>query len=199
MCLCCLMTGSDWCISSIDNKHGMLWNGKQKEHLCLPLDRGHLTDPLLLPEIRQERENNGENCEFILRILWRRQNVDKGLKRPWHAVLRNIYSITLKENQNVLLLNNLCFVANKTIGQLRSDLKKANSSISWKPWKIFKGKHHQDQNSFIILKRKRGKGSQIKMCLSLLSWAPCLALTVPRATSQRRSSSNLIITLKLAS
>lgn len=47
MCLCCLMMGSDWCISSIDNKYGTLWNGKQKEyHLCLPLDKDHLTDPL---------------------------------------------------------------------------------------------------------------------------------------------------------
>lgn len=50
------------------------------------------------------------NKEFILEILWRRQNVDKTIKRPWRAVLRNIYSSTLKENQNVLLLNNLCFV-----------------------------------------------------------------------------------------
>lgn len=56
------MMGSDWCISSVDNKYGTLWNGKQKEyHLCLPLDKDHLTDPLFLPESRQERENNKEN------------------------------------------------------------------------------------------------------------------------------------------
>lgn len=124
------------------------------------------------------------NNKFMLRILWRRENVDKGLKRPWCAVLRNIYSNTLKENQNVLLLNNSPFVANKTTRQLRSNLKKANSSISWKPSKIFKGKHHKDQYSFIILKRKRGKGTQVKICLSVLSLVLYPMLAGPRATSQ---------------